>query len=243
MRILALDTATPATAVALLDMGLGVAHAARDDPPAGARPRHSTRLLELVEHVLDAAALPPEAVDRVAVGLGPGTFTGLRIGVATALGLVRAAGAEIVGVPTLTALALGASRPGLGTGSPGEPALLALLDARRGEVFAAAWASGADPRHAAPVIPPSVIAPETLPDLIKRLETTPLAVGNGAIQFRELLRGAGAEVPPDDAPAHRVDAREHAQLAAQADAMDPQDVRPLYLRRPDATPSRTPPRP
>jgi tRNA threonylcarbamoyladenosine biosynthesis protein TsaB len=82
--VLGLDTATRATAVALLDTDSGEAVQRRDDPPAGARPRHTTRLMALVVEVLGAAGARWADVDRIAVGVGPGTFTGLRIGVATA---------------------------------------------------------------------------------------------------------------------------------------------------------------
>lgn len=90
MAVLGLDTATPSTAVAvLLDDGT-TAFERRDDPPAGERPAHAARLLELAEAVLEEAALDWDAVTRLAVGVGPGGFTGLRIGIATARALAQA---------------------------------------------------------------------------------------------------------------------------------------------------------
>ena len=91
MRILAFDTATRATAVALAGTGERVLEA-RDDPPPGERPRHASRLLPLTAELLERAGIGFEDIDRLAVGVGPGTFTGLRIGVATARALGRVTG-------------------------------------------------------------------------------------------------------------------------------------------------------
>src|SRR5829696_7945223 len=126
--ILGFDTATPATAVALA-RGDDVVEA-RHDPAPGERPGHQTMLLALVDRVMHEAGASWDDVERLAVGVGPGTFTGLRIGVATARGLAQARGLGLVGVSTLEALARGVdtTRP-----------VLAVVDARRGEAFAAAW--------------------------------------------------------------------------------------------------------
>ncbi|MDP2710661.1 MAG: tRNA (adenosine(37)-N6)-threonylcarbamoyltransferase complex dimerization subunit type 1 TsaB, partial [Solirubrobacteraceae bacterium] len=109
MIVLGFDTATPATVVALLDDaragGPDVAER-RHEPAPGARPGHAGQLLGLAAELLDAAGLTFADVERIAVGLGPGTFTGLRIGVATARALAQGTGAELVGVSTLQALAV-----------------------------------------------------------------------------------------------------------------------------------------
>ena len=89
-----MDTATPATAVAVWAPE-GPAVERRDDPAPGERPGHASRLLALVDEVVDDW----EAITRIAVGVGPGGFTGLRIGVATARALAQAAGAQLVGGP------------------------------------------------------------------------------------------------------------------------------------------------
>ncbi len=136
MKVLAFDTATGATSVALLDSTGGYPIEARDDPEPGQRPRHTTRLMALIVEVMERAGCGWDEVDRIAVGVGPGTFTGLRIGVATARALTRARGIELVGVSTLQSLALGAADEARRQGCQ---AVLAVLDARRGEVFAAAW--------------------------------------------------------------------------------------------------------
>src|SRR5256885_10638200 len=105
MKILAFDTATRATVAALLDTETDEAVERRDDPEAGVRPRHTTRLMALIVDVLQAAGAHWTAIDRIAVGVGPGTFTGLRIGVATAHALSRARDIPLVGVSTLHSLA------------------------------------------------------------------------------------------------------------------------------------------
>ncbi|MDE3134269.1 MAG: tRNA (adenosine(37)-N6)-threonylcarbamoyltransferase complex dimerization subunit type 1 TsaB, partial [Acidobacteriota bacterium] len=102
MRILAFDTATALTTVALL--GDGVDLSAVDDPPVGARPGHAQRLLALIQELLERAGAGWEEVDRIAVGTGPGTFTGLRIGIATAEALAAATGTPVLGVSTLRSL-------------------------------------------------------------------------------------------------------------------------------------------
>src|SRR5437016_6127398 len=79
LKILAFDTATRATSVALELSEQEPPLEARDDPPAGQRPRHTTRLLPLVQELLEQAGTTFDDLDRIAVGVGPGTFTGLRI--------------------------------------------------------------------------------------------------------------------------------------------------------------------
>ncbi len=122
MIVLGLDTATPSTVAGVLvdDAVFEV----RDDPAPGARPAHAGRLLAAAEEALEAAGVGWEALDRLAVGVGPGSFTGLRIGIATARALAQARGLPMVGVSTLEALARGAGDA---------PLVLAALDARRGE--------------------------------------------------------------------------------------------------------------
>lgn len=260
MTVLGFDTATPSTAVALrLDDG-GVREA-RDDPPAGSHPGHATRLLALAASLLEQAGRGWADVDRIAVGVGPGTFTGLRVGVATARGLAQSLGAELVGVSSLQALALGAASAGAGPAGdvarasaggaalggpdaarapdgralPGDADVLAVIDARRGEVFAAAYAPA---RHGGPpgeLAAPRAMAPAELEDLVER--TAPrarwLAVGDGALRYREQAERA-AWVAQDDSPLHRVTAAAICELGAGATAQALDAVLPDYRRRPDA---------
>lgn len=225
MRVLGFDTATRSTAVALVDREAGLALEARDDPLDGARPGHASRLLQLIADVLERSGAGWESVDRIAVGVGPGTFTGLRIGIATAHALARAREIDLVGVSTLASLAAQVGDAGFDAG------ILALIDARRGEGFGAAWAPGADPLHAAPVLQPQVIRPQ---ELARAAAGSGVAVGDGAVKFRQILTGAGVEVPSDASPLHRVSAVQHCRLAIEQTVEGPDAVLPAYLRRPDA---------
>jgi tRNA threonylcarbamoyladenosine biosynthesis protein TsaB len=212
--ILGLDTATASTAVGLWAPG-GPEIERRDDPPLGARPAHAGRLLLLVEEVLAAATADWAKVERIAVGVGPGSFTGLRLGIATARGLAQARDLPLVGVSSLAALAAGAD------------AALAVIDARRGEVFAAA------PGRFGPV----ALKPE---ELAERIEPGWLAVGDGAVRFREPLERAGAVIPADDAPQHRVSALQICRLGAEGQPADRDALLPDYRREPDAKPRQQP---
>ncbi|MGH2896845.1 MAG: tRNA (adenosine(37)-N6)-threonylcarbamoyltransferase complex dimerization subunit type 1 TsaB [Solirubrobacteraceae bacterium] len=234
MRVLGFDTATRATTVALLDTERGETVERRDDPPAGARPRHTTRLMALVVDVLGAAGTDWAEVDRIAVGVGPGTFTGLRIGVATAHALARARAIDLVGVSTLHSLARGAIDPGPVGGSSHE-AVMAVIDARRGEVFAAGWATTDVARaDARPLLSPRALAPDALAQSMGSDGRAWLAVGDGAVEFREALEHAGARILEPDSDLHRVSAVEHCRLASGLRPEPPEGIQPEYLRLPDA---------
>jgi tRNA threonylcarbamoyladenosine biosynthesis protein TsaB len=233
--ILGFDTATPATVVALLDPATGTTREGRHDPdtdPAHPeRPRHMTGLLTLVDRQMRALGAGWEDIDRIAVGVGPGTFTGLRIGVATAQALARTRDIGLVGVSTLHALALGAA----GEAEPGEDAVLAVIDARRREVFAAGWslADVADP-HAEPLLAPQAVPVDALAETVRAHGHSWVAVGDGSVPFRTALESSGARIPKDDSRRNRVSAIEHCRLAIGLSPEPPDGVRPEYLRLPDA---------
>jgi tRNA threonylcarbamoyladenosine biosynthesis protein TsaB len=225
--ILGFDTATAATAVAVWAPD-GPAVECRDDPPAGERPGHASRLLVLVEEALAAAGASWDAIERLAVGVGPGGFTGLRIGIASARALAQARGLPVVGVSSLEALAAGAADE-----AGGRP-VVAVIDARRGEVFAAAY--GSHPRGDSPPLPafgPLALAPEAL---AARIEAGSMAVGDGAVRFREELERAGAAIPADVSPLHRVTALQVCRIGAAGEPADRDALLPDYRREPDAKP-------
>jgi tRNA threonylcarbamoyladenosine biosynthesis protein TsaB len=219
--LIGFDTATDDTAVAAVRDGELVFSRSVGQTGEG-RPAHATRLLAEIEEAATAAG-GWESVDRIAVGVGPGSFTGLRIGIATAKSLAQALGLELAGVGTLAALAAAAA-----PGSGGRP-LVPVLDARRGEVFAALYdAAGKTVRE------PFVASPEELAERISQLSESPLAVGSGALRFRDELEKGGAEVPGDADPSHRIAAVQVCAIGAEIAASQPDRVTPIYLRPPDA---------
>ena len=172
MLILAFDTATDVATSALV----------RDGEIVGERASRAVRILEDIDGLL--AGLERETVAGIAVGTGPGSYTGLRIGLVTARALAFALDVPVAGVSTLAALARGA------------PGARPLLDGRRNEVFA--LEDGV----------PIVVRAEKLV-----VRAGAAYVGDGAVRYRSLLEERGATVPPDEDPVHVPWARHHAALA------------------------------
>ena len=223
--VLGFDTATPDTVVALAIDG-GEPAELRHTPGPGERPGHAARLLPLAGALLDRAGLRFGDLARIGVGVGPGTFTGLRIGVATARALAQGSGAEVSAVSTLAALAEA-------TGHDGP--VLAVLDARRGEAFAAAYAHGVE------LIAPVAVRPEALAGLVLARPEPPeswLAAGDGAIAFRDQLEPAAVTVPADGNPCHRVSAVAICRLASSSVPVARDALVPEYVRLPDAEETR-----
>jgi tRNA threonylcarbamoyladenosine biosynthesis protein TsaB len=184
MLILAFDTATEVATSALVF----------DGEVLGERVSRAVTVLEDVDALLRQGGARPRDLDGLAVGIGPGSFTGVRVGLATARGLAFALDVPVAGVSTLDALA---------AGSPGATP---VIDARRREVFVLQQV----PRVLAPQ--DVVVAPGTV------------CVGNGAVRYRSLLEASGAEIPPDGDERHLPQARFHALLARDfgpAEAVEP----------------------
>jgi tRNA threonylcarbamoyladenosine biosynthesis protein TsaB len=223
MFVLGVDTATD-YAVVGVTAGGEVAREVSIGPGPDGRPRHSQVLLGEIESSVDAAG-GWSRIDRIAVGIGPGSFTGLRIGIATARALAQARDVPIAPVGSLAALARGISE----TLRPDTPLALPVFDARRSEAFAALFAAGGGE-----VWPPLVASPEELAARVRELDETPLAAGDGALRFAAELEAAGATVAPPEDPIHRVAAR-HVCAVGEAAVEAPTDqIQPLYLRPPDA---------
>ena len=185
MIVLAYDSATSVVTAAL----------ARDGELLGERVSRPVSVLEDAEALLADAGLRPADLGGIAVGIGPGSFTGIRMAIATARGLAFALGIPVAGVSTLRALAAGA------------PGAVPVIDAKRREIF-----SEVDGR-------PAVLAPQDL-----HLEPGTICVGDGAVRYREQLTSRGADIPPDDDERHVPRARFHALLARDfgaADAVQP----------------------
>jgi tRNA threonylcarbamoyladenosine biosynthesis protein TsaB len=173
MLILAFDTATNRATSALV----------RDGEVLGERTSTASRVLADAHDLLRQAGLEEADISHLAVGTGPGSFTGIRIGLAAARGLSFSLGVPVAGVSTLDALAAGV------------PGAVPVIDARRREVFAL------------------LDGPRCLPPSELDVAKGTLCVGDGAVRYREVLEEKGAEVPPDDSPLHIPWARHHAALA------------------------------
>ncbi len=190
MLILAFDTATERATSALVG----------DGEVLGERVSRAATLLEDVDALLRQAGAHATDLEALAVGTGPGSFTGTRIGLAVAQGLGLALGLPAAGVSTLDALAAGA------------PGALAVIDAKRREIF---------------VTGPRALAPAELAPA-----PGAICVGDGALRYRDVLEAAGAEVPPDDDERHLPRARFHAALAHDFGPVEL--LEPIYVRDPDA---------
>jgi len=176
MLTLAFDTATGVATSALV----------RDGEVLGERASRAVRVLADTDELLEQAGAEPRELSRLVVGTGPGSFTGVRMGLAAARGLAFALDLRLAGVSTLEALAAGA------------PGALPVVDAGRREVFT--LVEGA----------PAVAAPDEL-----RLEPSTTCVGDGAVRYREVLEALGASIPPRDSELHLPRARFHAELARE----------------------------
>jgi len=243
MIVLGFDTATRSTAVALR-LADGRTLQARDDPAPDERPGHATRLLGMADELLGGAGIGWSALERIAVGRGPGTFTGLRVGVATARGLAQSLGVELVGVSSLRALAEGALLDGGEEAAPADrsKAILGVLDARRGEAFVAAYLPN-EQGSLEELVSPCALAPEELGSIVAQAKARLadeqgrgwLAIGDGAVRFRGELEAAGVEVPADASPAHLLSAEAICELGARAQTVAPEEaILPEYGRLPDA---------
>ena len=176
MLTLAFDTATGVATSALV----------RDGEVLGERASRAVRVLADAEELLEQAGAEPRELSQLVVGTGPGSFTGVRMGLAAARGLAFALDLRLAGVSTLEALAAGA------------PDALPVVDAGRREVFT--LVEGA----------PAVAAPDEL-----RIEPGTTCVGDGAVRYREVLQALGAKIPPRDSELHLPRARFHEELARQ----------------------------
>ncbi len=223
--VLALDTATPCSSVAIT---AGTRYDGEVLASLGltGKVTHSRRLLSAIDWLMKESAISWPDIGGIAVGLGPGSFTGLRIGMATAKGLAAAAGKVLLGVSTLDSLAARCGSAGL---------ICAVLDARKKEVYAAFYRCnryGFTER----IGEPAVIAPARLAAAI---DEPVLLVGDGARVygevFREFLRDKARFVP---AALHEPSAASLGLLAGEmlerGELLDLAEGVPVYVRSSDA---------
>jgi tRNA threonylcarbamoyladenosine biosynthesis protein TsaB len=224
--LLAIDTADRTAGVAILAGGQVVAEYVETSAY-----RHSERLFALIDEALRSAGLARSDLNAVAVTTGPGSFTGLRVGLATAKGLAFALGLPLVAVSTLEALARGAMPfPGL---------LLPMLDARKRQVYAGAFRG----RDGYPLLPPAAWFPAKLAAELAPTTHPILALGSGLGPYRALFADALGErllcapetrwpVPPAQV------ALLAGEALARGEGRNPAAVSPVYLRKSEAEEAR-----
>jgi tRNA threonylcarbamoyladenosine biosynthesis protein TsaB len=211
--ILALDASTPVVVAAVARAEEGESFREVLAEISVSARGASEALLPAVDAALNLCGEELSSVERVLVGVGPGTFTGIRIAAATARSLSLGSGAPLSKNSTLAALAA----PALAC----SPKVLAVLDARRGQIFAQQFFRDGSSSGVICVEPKDLSA-----------QGEPLVVGDGAVRYREELSTLG-RIPPDGSPLHRVTAAGHV-LSADLEPVVPEDVLPIYVREPDA---------
>lgn len=219
MRALGIDTATAIASVGLVTDNTALV---QRRPMASS---HARTLLPLIDEVLEQASTPLASIDLLAVSIGPGSFTGLRIGLAVAKGLALAAGLPLVGVPTLAAYATA-----LG---PRAGAVWPVLDARKGEVYAGGY-RWRDEVTLDEITAPAALSPAALAALLQPPCTV---VGDGVDAYGDQWGGSPgitavrlADHPPDGA----VVARLGAAVLQRDGAADLAALEPHYCRRSEA---------
>jgi tRNA threonylcarbamoyladenosine biosynthesis protein TsaB len=221
MLVLGLETSTARSSIALVDRDGVVASASLGVPR-----RHGEFLAPAIAFCCEQAGVRPDQVTGVAVGLGPGLYTGLRVGIATAQTFAAARRLPVVGLSGLDVVAFGARYV--------RRLLCVALDARRGEVFHAFYraAPGGVQRQSEL----RVGRPETLVAEIEAAGEDVLVLGDAAVTYRELLEGPGIELAGPEVAAP--DAAVLAELAVprfeREETQRPEELRPIYLRQADA---------
>jgi len=233
--ILAIDTSSGSGSIALLCPDDGRLVAERTVGSAGP---HARWLLRSIAAILEDQGITPADIERYAVAIGPGSFTGLRIGISTIKGLAWSTGRPVAGVCTLRALAMNA---------PFSGALLCpLLDARKSEVYAALYTF--EDGSLGTLMEPAALTPAALLERISQAigESRPhgpgvLFLGSGLGVYGEFFMKAcpGATLAPE--PLWHVKASNVALLALSREAIEtaPLEIAPLYLRKSEAELNRT----
>jgi len=221
--LLALECATLCGSVALVGKGRCLAEYSLDVPTT-----HSQRLLKQLERIREEVGVAWEDLAGLAVSLGPGSFTGLRIGLSLAKGLALAVGLPLLGVSTLDGLARQVVAP------PGTK-VCALLDARKQEVYAALYQCGEDglPQRTSDDL---VLRPELLAG---QLSGPTILVGDGGVSYRQIFQdalGATALFPPATThfPRAATIGLLGAELLARGERLDPASCVPIYVRASEA---------
>jgi tRNA threonylcarbamoyladenosine biosynthesis protein TsaB len=223
--LLAIETTGSACSAALMRDGVVVAHKRHE-----LRHGHAEVLLPMIDHVMAEAGLTAGVLEVVAAALGPGGFTGIRVGLAAAHGIALAAGAVTVGISSFEAVAAGAA-------SRDEHALLVALDSRRDDLYVQLFA----PRSSAPLAPAQSLAPADLADRIAAIAGHPplRVAGDAATAAAQALAQSGiATALIDAAPDAQGVAVAALGRLRRGETAAP--LHPFYLRPPDVTVPRKP---
>ncbi len=222
MTLLVVDTATSSCGVGILEEGRVLAEQHRDDGQT-----HSRHLMTMIDSVLDRCRMAVSDLAAVAVTVGPGSFTGLRIGLAAAKGLAVSASIPLAGVITLEALARQV---------PDAPLVCPLIDARKGEVYGGLFRPdpGGRPRLQGDMF---VRSPE---EALEAIDEKCLLIGDGALLYRDRIRkrlgGRMVRFAPEGA--HRIQPATVGRIAQEAltagAPCDPNRLSPVYIRKSDA---------
>jgi tRNA threonylcarbamoyladenosine biosynthesis protein TsaB len=219
VTLLAIETATDVCSVAIHAEGVVIADASLHRPR-----QHAAHLTPLIGALLDRCDLAPDAIDAVAVSAGPGSYTGLRIGVSTAKGLAMAASADLIGVPTFEALALEAVPFAKGG------AIVTAFDARRASVYLAVYL--ATPEELEERISAAAVDLEEASALLSELSFPLTLVGDGAPLIADRLNAVEIEhvVLPDVRPSAVSVATLGARRWHRGERSDLASFEPEYLR-------------
>jgi tRNA threonylcarbamoyladenosine biosynthesis protein TsaB len=221
VRVLGIETSTRRGSVAVSANGVVVAAQSHEEPNA-----HAERLLGLIERVLADAGMTRDALDRIGVGVGPGSFTGLRVGIALAQGIALGLGRPLVGVGSLGAMARALP--------PAERRVrVPVLDARRGELFVAAYAADGS----------ELLAPAALAASEARVALHAALAGAEAVLVGESAGELGLDFEVARGP--ELDLPHASTVAVLATTLEPDAARaePVYVRGPGATLPNLPPSP
>lgn len=219
MKVLGFDTAMAACSAAIWCDGNIAAYRLVPQPRG-----HAETIMPMIADICLEAGIAVSELDRIGVTIGPGTFTGQRVGLAAARAMVLGTKVGIVGVTTLRALAAGVQ-------PDSAPLIASLIDARRGQVYAQVF-----DRQLSPVMPPQVLTPERAARALTACAeggNDLVLVGTGALLVADVMEPRGFTVTKSQA-SPQPDARHVAALAAAADTPDGIVPSPLYLRPPDA---------
>ena len=226
--ILAIECTTTCGSVAIVDnSGILASHALRS------KVNHSIRMLPVIEQILNETEMQVTDLAAIAVSQGPGSFTGVRIGISTAKGLAKGANIPLIGIPTLEALAQQNS-------STGNSLICPMIDARRQNIFTALYKTS-DSSQITEIINPCIIS---LEELLAQIESPTIFTGNGAIAYWDTIQqtlgdtALQADLNKIQPSATAIAALAHTRLSAgKTDSTH--TLQPIYLRQTNAKPAKS----